>query len=393
MGLRVRRLPKGIQLIALGMLLWGFGYGLHSYMFPVYLRNIGCTPQEVGFVFSISMAVMAASSIPGGILADKYNRRKVVLLSWMIGVPSVILYYFARDWKMTALGIALYSGSMVGYPALNAYAGAISPEGEAGLAFGLISAGFSGGMIASPLLAAYLSNIWPLQNIFLLSFAFFAAACCVIAFLPPEPEHVSVASVSTYWSLIADRPFMQFILVYSLCAFSFYMVQQIIPQYLSDVRNTSISIVNLLGSLMSLGQTLITIAVSRMADSRGILVAVGINAMVFVASMLCLISIPGQAATVICLFLLGGFMAGHGVAFAGVREVLGKAADGKAFALFNLATWGMSIVGPYLGGVFYSFSANMPFHVASVLLVFGGLLLIRQGSTIRIVKEVLEKQG
>lgn len=113
MGLRVRRLPKGIQLIALGMLLWGFGYGLHSYMFPVYLRNIGCTPQEVGFVFSISMAVMAASSIPGGILADKYNRRKVVLLSWMIGVPSVILYYFARDWKMTALGIALYSGSML----------------------------------------------------------------------------------------------------------------------------------------------------------------------------------------------------------------------------------------------------------------------------------------
>lgn len=95
------------------MLLWGFGYGLHSYMFPVYLRNIGCTPQEVGFVFSISMAVMAASSIPGGILADKYNRRKVVLLSWMIGVPSVILYYFARDWKMTALGIALYSGSML----------------------------------------------------------------------------------------------------------------------------------------------------------------------------------------------------------------------------------------------------------------------------------------
>ncbi|NLB72797.1 MAG: MFS transporter, partial [Firmicutes bacterium] len=78
MGLRVRHLPKGIQLIALGMLLWGFGYGLHAYMFPVYLRNIGCTPQEVGFVFSISMAVMAASSIPGGILADAYNRRKVV---------------------------------------------------------------------------------------------------------------------------------------------------------------------------------------------------------------------------------------------------------------------------------------------------------------------------
>lgn len=86
-------------------------------------------------------------------------------------------------------------------------------------------------------------------------------------------------------------------------------------------------------------------------------------------------------------------MAGHGVAFAGVGEILGKGADGKAFALFNLATWGMSIVGPYLGGLLYSFSGNMPFYVASLLLVVGGLMLIRQGSTIHVVKEVLERQG
>lgn len=393
MRLRASHLPKGIQLIAAGMLLWGFGYGLHAYMFPVYLRSIGCTPQEIGFVFSISMAVMAASSIPGGVLADKYNRRKVVLMSWIMGVPSVILYYFAQDWKTAALGIALYSGSMLGYPALNAYAGACSREGESGLAFGLISAGFSGGMIASPLLAAYLANIWPIRNLFLISFVFFAAACCVMAFLPPEPADTSVPSVSTYSSLLANRRFMQFILIYSLCAFAFYMVQQIIPQYLSDMRHTSISIVSLLGSLMSLGQTLITIVVSRMADRKGILVAVGVNAMVFVASMLCFISIPGQVAVVVCLFLLGGFMAGHGVAFAGVGEILGKGADGKAFALFNLATWGMSIVGPYLGGLFYSFSKNMPFYTASLFLVVGGLMLIRQGSTIHVVEEVLNRQG
>lgn len=86
-------------------------------------------------------------------------------------------------------------------------------------------------------------------------------------------------------------------------------------------------------------------------------------------------------------------MAGHGVAFAGVGEILGKGADGKAFALFNLATWGMSIVGPYLGGLLYSLSGDMPFYVASLLLVIGGLILIRQGSTIHVVKEVLERQG
>ena len=373
------------------MFLWGFGYGLHAYMFPVYLRNIGCTPSQVGVVFSVSMAATAASCIPGGALADRYDRRKVILLTWLAGAPSPILYYLARDYRMAAVGIALYSGSLLGYPALNAYAASSAAAGASGTAFGVMNVGFAAGMIASPLVGGYVADVWGPKAVFLLSFVFFLAASCVMAFLPPERrEAESEAGAGRrgsgsggYGGLLRDRPFMRFVVLYSVCAFAYYMIQPLISQYLADVRSSSMQTISMLGTLMSLGQALITAVVARAADRRGAVAAVGANLLVFVVSLLCLVLVPSAAVTLVCLFLLGAFMAGQGVVYAGVGEILGDRTDGKAFALLSLAMSTVSIAGPYLGGAIYDHSRSTPFYLAAGLVAVGGMLLVKEGLAIR----------
>lgn len=378
-------LPLAIKLIASGMFLWGFGYGLHAYMFPVYLRSIGCTSKQVGLVFSVSMAATAASCVPGGWLADRYDRRKVILLTWLAGAPAPILYYLARDYRMAALGIALYSGSLLGYPALNAYAASSAARGAAGSAFGVINVGFAAGMIVSPLVGGYLADAWGTKKVFLLSAVFFLAASCIMAFLPPVRKEAQEKQRGSggYSGLLRDRAFVWFIILYSVCAFAYYMIQPLIPQYLSDVRRSSVQTISMLGTLMSLGQALITAAVARAADGRGAVVAVGANLLVFVASLLCFVAVPMAAVTLGCLFLLGGFMGGQGVVYAGVSEILGERADGRAFALFSLAMSVVSVFGPYLGGALYTRLPGAPFYLAAGLVAIGGSLLMKEGLAIR----------
>ena len=150
----------GVKLIAAGMLLWGLGYGLHSFMLPVHLRSIGCTPEQVGLVFSAGMAAMALSALPGGWLADRFERRRVIRISWLAGAPSALLYYLARDHRLAAVGMALYFGAQAGYPALNAYVASAAGVGRSGSTFGIVNAAFAGGMVAGPMRGGWIAGRW-----------------------------------------------------------------------------------------------------------------------------------------------------------------------------------------------------------------------------------------
>lgn len=392
--------PVGVRLIAAGMLLWGFGYGLHTFLLPVHLRNIGCSPAQVGLVFSVGIAAMALSALPGGWIADRYDRRKVMFLTWLAGAPSALLYYFARDYRLAALGMALYLGAQVGYPALNAYITESVSQGAAGSTFGLVNAAFGAGMVVSPMLGGWIAERWGAGPVFITSFLLFLAAAGIMAFLPPAQKAGAAAGevagsgagtgtrdgagvAAGYVSLLRDARYVRFIVFYSACAFGYYMVQPLFSQFVADVRGAGAASVGLLGTLMSLGQVAITAVVGKVADRRGAIIAVAANMVLYVAAMIVFVFVSSAAVEVVTMFMLGGFMAGQGVAYAGVGEVLGPRTDGKAFALFMLAIAGVSAASPYVGGSLYAAEPGAAFVAASALtLVFAGLLM-RLGITVR----------
>lgn len=384
-------MPRDIKLMTLSLFLWGWGYGLYAYVFPLHIRSLGASPGQVGIVFSIMMVVLALSYIPGGVIADKCERKRTMLLSWFIGVPAPLLYYCARDYRMIAAGAAIYSLSMIGYPAMNAYAAASSPAGKAGLTFGAINAGFAAGMVGGPMLGGWLAEVLGTKNVFLVSFALFAASVGVLGFISPQgPESGRPGGVAGgYAGLLGRRRFVTFLVTYSCMALAYYMVQPLIPQYLGDQVGASLAFIGLAGSIMSLGQAVITMLLGRCADRWGTLVALGGNTLVFSAAMLGLVVVRGLVPLAGALFLGGAFMAGQGVALAGVGEVLGGAATGRAFGLFNVAVAASSIIGPYAGGVLYERSPAVPFLACAAALAVLSLVLFLEGRRPHVKEEVV----
>ena len=61
------------RLMTLALFLWGAGEGLFLYILPLYMQQLGATPEEVGVVLALAAFLTACSFIPGGLLADHFD--------------------------------------------------------------------------------------------------------------------------------------------------------------------------------------------------------------------------------------------------------------------------------------------------------------------------------
>ena len=111
-----------------------------QFIWPIFIRDLGGEAREIGIISSIMFLTVALSIIPGGILADRYDRKKLILITWLIAAPAPLIYIFADAWYHLIPGAILYC-IFIGWPALEAYIAQAARRGEVTRAFTLTYAG------------------------------------------------------------------------------------------------------------------------------------------------------------------------------------------------------------------------------------------------------------
>src|SRR5512141_2796697 len=81
-------MSRDIKLVTLALFLWGSGEGLFLYIMPLYMQQLGATPQEIGTVLGLAAFLTACSFIPGGLLADRFDATKVLTWGSAIGAHA-----------------------------------------------------------------------------------------------------------------------------------------------------------------------------------------------------------------------------------------------------------------------------------------------------------------
>src|SRR6266566_499643 len=87
----------------------------------LYLTKLNANPEQVGLVSSIGFFAAAISMIPGGILANKYDNRTLLIIGWAMSIPVPILFYFSRTWSDVIPGLIIFQLSAFNLPAMNAF--------------------------------------------------------------------------------------------------------------------------------------------------------------------------------------------------------------------------------------------------------------------------------
>jgi MFS family permease len=98
-------LERNVVAVAGAMFLLGFGENLWKGFLPKYLETLGAPVLAIGLYGTLRDFLDGAYQYPGGWVADRYGRRRALLLFVGLAAVGYLLYAVATTWHFVLLGL------------------------------------------------------------------------------------------------------------------------------------------------------------------------------------------------------------------------------------------------------------------------------------------------
>jgi MFS family permease len=389
--LPIGTLDRNLKLIFLSNMVGAFGDGLYVYILPIYLRGLKATSADVGFLFSIFTLSTALTIIPGGFLADHFDRKKVMILGWLFWVPTPLLFSVATHWTQLVPVMGLY-GFFISGPATSAYVMTLAKKDRVTVTYTMISASWWLGYMLSPGVGGYLSTLIGMHAVFFLSFVFYSGATAVLFFVakqriqkPETKQNVNTSLHSTHAEKIVLLS-----LFFATVFFFLGLVRPLVVQLFQDVYQLESYHIGLLGSVGFLGSAFFSIGLGRLGDRFGKMVAAAFALLVSSLSFGLLVSFSSFYALGFASFLNGVSYTLWPLMGASVGSITPEVSRGRWISVSQMSATLAASIAPYIGGVIYASSHYTPFHI--VILAIPLLSLVALTKPFREDKQKIENR-
>jgi len=360
-------LNPSLIFVAAALFTWGIGEGMFFYFVPIYLEQLGATPVQIGAIFSVFGFMMLIAHIPSGYFSDKWGRRQLLQLNWIVGILAMILMALATSLWVFAVGYWMYGLTASVTPPLFSYVTAARGKMTAGRVMTLVSASFSMGMIFGPSTGGWIGDVYGLRTIFMVATGVFSVSLIFMLFLRPQPrdefdEHEKGTS------LFANPRYMTMLGIIFVATFAMYLPQPLTPNFLKGERGLSIIQMGWVGTVGSAGNFALNLLLGSLNARLGFVLG---QAMV---GLFALIIWKGTGIPFYMLgyFLLGGFRAARMLAMAQVRELIHQAQMGLAYGIAETLGSLATVIAPLLAGYMYE-DNPASIYPLSLLLLLGSM--------------------
>ena len=151
-------------------------YGIY-FGFGIYMQHLGYSRDQLGVVQTIFILLSYTIPVISGTFADRYGFKKVLIISYLAYLPSILLLIFTKTFSgiaLTMLSIGLAAG--IFKPLISGTVRAVTDKTNKTLGFGIFYAMVNVGGSFGPVVAGKLRAIsW--------NYAFGAAAISVVVML------------------------------------------------------------------------------------------------------------------------------------------------------------------------------------------------------------------
>lgn len=361
------RLNRDLWFFYASLLLFSVANGAYMVSLPAYARELGASPVELGVLGSVGMAFSTVAALPGGWLADRFDRKLLMVIGWAMCIPVPLIFAAAQTWQQLIPGYALFHLSLFSNPAMQAYIASKADPGKAGFTFSFVFSSLAVGAIAAPPLGGWLAETVGLDIVFYISAVVYFLSTAAILFMSKDkPATLEGRGAVTIRSVLTPQ-LVRHLLLFMLVMTVVHIPFSFITPYMQEVAGYDLARIGLLTSAAALGRMVISPFYGRVADRRGTLPAISYILLAVAAAYGMMIGTSWLPIFVLSFFLRGSSDGLNSLMASEIGRISSRAAAGMSFALFGLCTNLGSTVAPYLGGQLYALAARWPFALAAAL--------------------------
>jgi MFS family permease len=311
--------------------------------------------------FMRGLPMMIISPI-GGVFVDRFDRRRMVLLSQLVAglcalaLVVLILGNWVEPWHVYLLSFISGASVTVNFPARQAMIPALVPPGVVGRSVAGIAAGQNGARVISPGLAGALISVSGLAACFLAQVAVFATALATTWGLPttPRPRSTGASAVGSMlagFGHIRDSPTLRALILLAIVPTVLALpYQQLLPVFARDVYDVGAGGLGVLLTVNSVGAFVGALAASWLMSlpQRGLVLLLG--GMSVGLGLVLLAVVPSMLLAMVVLFLVGaGFSVYNSTNNTLIHEATTDAFRGRVMSVY-LMTWSLMPMGTLPAG-------------------------------------------
>jgi dipeptide/tripeptide permease len=247
-------------------------YGIYM-GFGIYMASLGYSRTQLGIVQSIFLVLSYGIPVISGTFADRYGFKKVLIVSYLAYLPSILLLIVTKSFSgiaLTMLSIGLAAG--IFKPLIAGTVRAVTDTTNKSLGFGIFYQMVNVGASFGPLLMGNLRVIsW--------NYAFIAAGVCILVMLlitiffykEPEREIEGLTLGQKFRDMgvaLADYKFTLFLILLGLFFWlPFWCFFNICPLYVDSNIDTAHLYVNVRNVLGVFGDTVADLLAGVVSDT------------------------------------------------------------------------------------------------------------------------------
>ncbi|MDQ2744578.1 MAG: MFS transporter [Chloroflexota bacterium] len=360
--------------------LQGLGIQFFLPILPLYLHHRGLSNSLIGLTVAAGIAGFGGAQLPSGLLADRFNRRTIVILGTAIYGAFYFLYLLPLPpvWFPVIRFFHAASGGAYTPAALALLADLTPVDGRARI-YGLWQSSYQSGLLVGPLIGGLVAAL-DLQVIFITS-----AVLCLLSAIPlfRLPSVKSVRGILTAQSnphTSRGAILRRLLSTIGMASAGDYLTGAVTAVWtlLLISRGASTVVVGVAFTLFALPAVLLSAPAASYAARRGGKLLV--SAALLACALTAVLSGLGPPLPVLLGlgFLLGLFsMPARPIAFYLGSRAIGSEQQGAAQSILQTGLFSVQVSAAIISGVLLGFGTSYVFLAVAAACVFSLVVLLR----------------